>query len=150
MVRYDVRSIETDFEIDVDWHGIRAVYRHRGKRAWLVPGKGWLCLVIVDVGGSTACATLPRARRGLLGTTYGAASHGAGWLEEHRVMPDAYRRVVISADTGWTKRPRVRRSLLHAYFPTPAELRFRLGKRRVCIPFSDLGFPEKCSDSAAA
>lgn len=150
IVRSDVRTIEIDFEIDVDWGGIREVYRHRGKRAWLVPGKGWLCLVIKDRGGSVQCATLPRARRGRLGTTYGAGSHGAGWQEEYHVIPDGYRRVAISAENGWTKRPQVRHSMLHAFFPTPAELTFSLHGRVICIPFSDDGFPVNCSPVSAS
>jgi hypothetical protein len=137
IVRSDVRAIEHNLDLDVDWAGIREAYRHRTKRAWLVPARGWLCLVIKYRGGAASCTRLEAARRGKLGLAFGAGSHGPEWIEQYQVMPDGSRHAVITGENGWSKRPHVKHNMLHAFLPTPAELRFRLHGRTGHVRFPD-------------
>jgi hypothetical protein len=131
------RDVETEWGIDLQRSGIRQVYRRPGNRVWLVPGKGWLCLLIVHRGGYLGCATVSDARRGQLHATFGAGSHGFGWLEEVRVLPDRARAVRVSSENGRTIRPQIRHNHFRALFPTPAELTFRIGEKLVSERFDD-------------
>jgi hypothetical protein len=132
-----LRDIETDFEINVQRSGIRQVYRHRANRVWLIPGTGWLCLMIRHHGGYAGCATVADARRGRLHATFGAGYHDLGWLEEVRVLPDTGHAARMISENGRTVRPKIRHNYVHVYFPAPADLTFRLGDRLVSEHFDD-------------